>query len=194
MARVYGIKKRLPQYGITESQVKDIIGNSELNGIIKRMDELLPSDIVMQILDSCACGSGKEFDRKCEKLDKDIGGKTLIDKINHIITIAGDFEDITLNADNTLTVTWSFIDNGKHKCECPAIVKKGIKVSDLALENYNTDNSSMPLSYCICCAGSCRRYFKLQSGIELKTKKIISSPIDSKGENPCSFVFEIIGV
>jgi len=189
MARLYGIKKRLPEYGVNESQAKEIIGNGELTGIIRRMEELLAPDIVHEILDSCACWGKKETIKQMEKTRKENADKTASEKISQLINSADDFEKITLNADNTVTVTWSFTDTGKYICQCPAIIKKGTKVSELALDS--TGDSTMPLTYCFCCAGSCRLFFQAKSGIELKTKEIISSPINSKGEKPCSFVYDI---
>jgi hypothetical protein len=143
-----------------------------------------------QILDSCACGGGKEFQEKCKKTGKEISEKTLIEKVDHVNKISPDWDKIFLNGDNTLKVIWSPLDdNGKNKCFCSATIKKGVRVSELTLENRD---SVMPLSYCFCCAGSGRRHLQLQLGVELKTKEIVSSPINSRGKKPCEIIFEII--
>jgi len=62
-----------------------------------------------------------------------------------------------------------------------------VKVSDLAGAENDRD---MPLSYCFCCAGSYRRHLQLRLGVELKTREIVSSPINSGGEKPCVIIFE----
>ena len=173
MTQIEKIKEKLRYNGISESYITDITESNNLTGIISKMEECLAPDIMQHILDSCACGN--EFDNECEKTGINTGGLTLSDKINHLISISDDFENIVLNADNTITVTWSFTNNGKYICQCPAAA----------------ECTDMPLSYCLCCAGSCRRYFQSKIGIELKTKTIVSSPINSNGEKPCSFIFEI---
>lgn len=119
--------------------------------------------------------------------------KTLKEKVNHLDKLHHDFENTTLNSDNTLTtIMLPTMNKGKYICLCPATVKSGVKVGDLSLEEDDLDNRSMPLSYCFCCAGYCRRYLQIALDVTLKTKKIVSSPINSRGENPCEFIFEII--
>ncbi len=193
MARIYGIKKGLAQNNVDDKTTKEIIGNGNLVNVIERMESTLDSDTLHQILDSSACTGGKEFLKRCEKIGKEIGDKTLSERIAHVNSISSDSEKIILNADNTLSVKWSFDNNGKYKCVCSAAVITGVRVSELALENNNAGDCVMPLSYCYCCAGSGRRHLQLQLGIELKTKEVISSPINSKGERPCEFIFEIVG-
>ena len=190
MARVYGIQKRLAQLGIDEKIAKEIIGNGDLVDIIGRMEKSLDPDTVYQILDTCACGGGREYIKQCEKIGKELAGKTLSEKID-FINNDPDLTHITLNDDNTLTITMSFQGNGEYGCACSAAVKNGVRVSDLASDK-SAAGRVMPLSYCVCCAGSCRRHLQLKLGVELKTKEIISSPINSRGEKPCRFILEIV--
>lgn len=192
MARVYGIKKGLAENGVDDITIKEIIGNGNLVNVIERMENTLDSDTLHQILDTNACTGGKESLKRSEKTGKEISDKTLSEKIAHVNNISSDSEKILLNADNTLSVKWSFDNNGKYKCACSAAVKTGVMVSELALENNNAGDCVMPLSYCYCCAGSGRRHLQLQLGVELKTKEVVSTPINSKGEKPCEFVFEIV--
>ncbi len=135
MARIYGIKKRLEQNHIDEKTIKQIIGNGNLINTITQMEKLLDPDMMHDILDSQACSGGKDFIKRCEKIGKEIADKTLSEKISHINSISPDSEKIVLNAENTLTVVWSFNDKEKYKCLCSAAVNKGVKVSELALEN-----------------------------------------------------------
>lgn len=192
MARIYGIKKRLAQNEVDDKTIKEIIGNGNLVHVIERMEKTLDSDTLYQILDSCACGGGKEYGKRLKRIGKEIADKTLREKITHVNNISSDSEKIILNADNTVSVIWSFDNNGKYKCVCPAAVKTGVRVSELALENNDVGDCTMPLSYCLCCAGSGRRHLQLQLGVELKTKEVVSTPINSKGEKPCEFVFEMV--
>ncbi len=192
MARVYGIKKGLARNGVDERVIKEIIGNGNLVNVIERMKNTLDFDTLHQLLDSCACGGGKEYGERLKKIGKEIADKTLSEKIAHVNNISSDSEKVILNADNTLSVIWSFDNNGKYKCLCSAAVKTGVRVSELAVVNDDAGDCIMPLSYCFCCAGSGRRHLQLQLGVELKTKEVVSSPINSKGEKPCEFVFEIV--
>ena len=192
MARVYGIKKGLVKNNIDEALIKEIIGNGNLIDITTRMESSLDTEMMIQILDSTACTGGREYLKRCEKIGREISDKSLNEKLAHINNISSDSEKIILNADNTLTVILSFNCNGKYKCTCSAAVKTGVKGSDLASESNAAGDCVMPLSYCYCCAGSSRRHLQLQLGIELKIKEIISTPINSRGEKPCEFIFEII--
>ena len=188
MARVYGIKKRLEKNNFDDEFIKEIIGNGDLIDITLRMEKLLDHDMMRQILESCGCLGGKEYLKQCEKVGKEMAGKALEEKLDTINNEDHDFYTMTLNDDNTLTIKMCFKGDGKYRCSCSAAVKNGVKVSDIAL----SDDRVMPLSYCFCCAGSSRLHLELKLGMKLKTKEIISSPINSKGEKPCSFIFEII--
>ena len=189
MARVYGIKKRLEKSGTSETLIKEIIGDGNLVNIITRMEKTLPLGQTLDILDSCACGGGKEYINQCIKTGKEIADKTLSEKVEHINRISPDTDTVTLNTDNTITATWALADGEKYKCLCSAAVKKGQIVADLASD---AAAPKMPLIYCFCCAGSGRRHLQLQLGAKLKTKQIVSSPINSKGKFPCKIIFETV--
>jgi hypothetical protein len=47
------------------------------------------------------------------------------------------------------------------------------------------------ITYCYCCAGHFRHHYQNALGIKLKTKKVISSVLNSLGKKPCQFVYEI---
>ena len=185
MARVYGIRKRLAELNIDEKLAKEIIGNDDLVDIVIRLEKLLSPEITYQILDSCACGiSLKEI-----KSIKEIRAETLEDKIKKIALLEDFHSDwnISLNPNKTLTAGWSIKDKNNYACVCSAVVNNGVKVSDLS-----HDDRMMPLTYCLCCAGHCRRHLQKLLNIQLKTKEIVSSPINSNGQKPCEFIFEII--
>lgn len=185
MARVYGIEKKLTKYNIDEKLVKEIIGSGDLVDITMRMEKLLNPEITYQVLDSCACGISQKEINGLKKIEAD----TLKEKIERIAFI-GDFHSdwsVTLNPDNTLTAGWSIKDKENFSCVCSAVAGKNTKVSDLA----HVDRT-MPLTYCLCCAGHCRKHLEKLLGIQLITKKIVSSPINSKGKKPCEFILEII--
>ena len=189
MARIYGIKKRMAGYGFDEKRIKEIIGNGDLVDVIARMETLLEPGMMHEILDSCACLGGQKYLDQCKKTGKELAGKSLEEKIDHLNSHVFFSERIALNGNNLLTGAFSFPDNEGYRCVCSAAVKKGATVADLTGDAEGRD---MPLAYCICCAGSFRRHLQLQLGVELRTKEIISSPINSRGEKPCEFVLEIV--
>lgn len=193
MARVYGIQKRLECNNFDEKAIKEIIGSGDLVDIVIRMEKTLDPEMTRQILDTCACGGGRDFIKKCEKTGKELSGKPLSEKVSHINNDS-DSKDVILklNDDGTLTETMSFQSNGKYQCVCGAMVSKGFRVCALVPEKGDDGGRVMPLVYCYCCAGSCRRHLQLQLGVQLRTKEIISSPINSGGEKPCAFTFEIV--
>lgn len=190
MARVYGIKKRLEQNNVDPKLAKEIIGSGDLVDIIMRMEKALDFETMYQILDTCACGGGRDFIKLCERMGKELSGKSLRNKVNYINNDSADIK-LALNDDGTLTETMSFRNGDKYKCVCGAMVNKGFRVCDLVPENGEKERRVMPLAYCFCCAGSCRRDLQLQLGVDLKTREIISSPINSSGTQPCEFIFEI---
>lgn len=185
MARVYGITKGLEKQSIDEKLTKEIIGNGDLVDITIRMEKLLAPEITYQILDSCACGTSQKELKGIKAID----AETLEEKIAKIAFL-GDFHSdwsVTLNPDNTLTAGWIIKDKEAYSCVCSSAVNKNTKVGNLAREGR-----TMPLAYCLCCAGHCRRHLEKLLGIKLQTKEIVSSPINSKGQKPCEFILEII--
>lgn len=47
-------------------------------------------------------------------------------------------------------------------------------------------------NYCVCCAGHFKHHYEIMLGVKLKTIEIVSSPLDSNGENPCVIKFAIV--
>lgn len=185
MPRLAGLKTKLSKYNIDEKTAKEIIGNGDIVDITARMEKLLDPEITYQILDASACGtSQKELNAI-----REIEGETLQKKIEKIACL-GDYHsnwNIILNEDNTLTAGWSIKDNDDFACVCSTSVNRELKVSDLSHKDR-----TMPLTYCLCCAGHCRRHLEKLLDLQLKTKEIVSSPINSKGKKPCEFIFDII--
>ena len=188
MARVPGLKTQLARNGLDETTIKAIIGNGDLVDVTARMESMLDADTMQRALDACGCSGGSAFIAQCKRTGKALAGQSLEEKIHHLNNVF-QTENIALEGEGLLRGTLTFGENGKHRCACSAVVKRGLTVADLA---GDADARTMPLSYCYCCAGSFRRHLQLQLGVELKTKEIVSSPIHSKGEKPCAFVFELM--
>lgn len=72
------------------------------------------------------------------------------------------------------------IRDGKFYCACPSI---------------NTGcNHEEPVSrtYCMCCAAHYRYYYELMLGCRLRLNRVQTSPLDSDGNEPCSFLFDVV--
>lgn len=85
----------------------------------------------------------------------------------------------TRNPDGSITVAAvSYIRDGHYACSCSNF--NGVKLTD-------------PVSkiYCYCCAGHFKHHYEIMLGVKLKTRCIISSPLDSQGEQPCVIQYEI---
>ena len=70
MARIYGIKKSLTEYGFDDKTIKEIIGNGNLVNVIERIEKALDPDVLHEILDKHACGGGKDFIARMKKIGK----------------------------------------------------------------------------------------------------------------------------
>lgn len=185
MARVSGLKTKLSRHNIADTLAKEIIGNGDLVDIAIRMETLLDPDTVYQILDASACGTSKKELNGIKRIAAD-SLQERIDAMAHV----GDFHagwNVRLSNDDTITAGWTIQEKGAYACVCSAAVNKKQKVSDLA-----HGDRVMPLTYCFCCAGHCRRHLEKLLGVGLKTKEVVSSPIHSGGQKPCAFIFEIM--
>ena len=196
MARVEGIKKSLIKRGVEEQTVRELTRGGHLVDVIERMEAALDAEVLREILDEHGCGGGKEYLARLKKIGKDIAALPLADRVAHVDAVTPASERYALNDDGTLAVTLAYDgglpDDGggrRYRCLCSAAVSKGVRVADLAAE---ASGRVMPLAYCHCCAGSCRRHLELQLGVALRTKAVVSAPIHSQGGAPCGFVFEVV--
>lgn len=83
------------------------------------------------------------------------------------------------NEDGTITVAAvEYYDGEKYLCSC---------------SNFNKlkYDYSISRNYCFCCAGHFKFHYEIMLGVKLKTLEIVSSPLDSKGKNPCIIKFAI---
>lgn len=83
-----------------------------------------------------------------------------------------------MNTDGTITA--GIGDEGGLECPYPV---------------FNGSGSAEPVSLtcCYCCAGHFRFHYKFALGVKLKTKAVVSSALASNRQQPCRFVYEIVG-
>lgn len=149
---------------------------------MKVMDENLDADLCYQIIDDCACCIGGTRDKKVKEFLKSIEGKnlTLAEKIKSLRE-AHPFENYmtTLQEDGTIRDGIYYKVDEEFKCACPCLNKEKL-------------DEPISSTYCLCCAGHFRHYLQKSLGLNIKTKQIESSPLESMGKKPCVFVFEIV--
>lgn len=148
-----------------------------LANVIRQLEQSFSADEVINILDECACCKGGKRNKDCRKFAKDNKGKSLSEKIALLPNVQWMGNPI-LNDDGTITtgIYWK-VDNA-YKCPCWALKGK-------------LPSEPMPLSYCACCAGHFRYHYQNALGVKLVIKEIVSSAVNSIGEKPCEFIFEI---
>ena len=84
-----------------------------------------------------------------------------------------------LNPDGTLTIAWSFGEDGSYRCVCPIIAEL-------------TQPVDVSPTFCGCCGGHARQNLQRAIGVKLRLKEIVSSAASSKGKKSCEFLYEIV--
>jgi hypothetical protein len=141
---------------------------------IRRMDDLLDADTCHAVRDACACSKGGWRLKAAQKIAKDCAGKSLEEKIAALNRVTHMGQPV-LNADSTLTAHIG--ETGGFECPCP--VFQGLP------------HEPVSITYCYCCAGHFRFHYQIALGLNLKTKTVLSSALESDATRPCRFVFEI---
>lgn len=169
----------------------DVKGNNPLPiiAVIDKMDELLTKEQSLAVMEEQGCCKGGDRDKACKEFGIAHKDKTLAEKIETMkeerLKNQGLFYVFppTLNDDGTLTIQYGGYQNGVHTgkntCSCGAIkkLKQPFSVSP---------------TYCGCCAGHFMHHYQNALGVKLRLKEIISSPLNTNGEEPCGFRFEIV--
>jgi hypothetical protein len=189
---INAISKNLKEKNVDIKTIEKIIGEGDIANIVQRMDEILDPELKYHVLDACACctKTSKARDKECKEYGKKMVDKSLDEKIKNLSSI--NFGNVTLNDNKTITISFCWIIDGKRYCSCGS--SKNISIASRPSKDKKSANQDriIPLSWCYCCAGHFRYHLQNALQLKLKTKKIISSPINSKGEKPCEFMLEII--
>ena len=150
--------------------------------VIEKMDKLLSNEQLLAIMEKQGCCKSGQRDRDCKAFGIEHKDKPLAEKIKLLSGIQYMMTP-RLNKDNTITVSYGGNQNGVHTgkttCSCGQI--KELK-----------QPFSVTSAYCGCCAGHFLYHYQNALGIKLKLKEIVSSPLNTNGEKPCEFSFEII--
>ncbi|MDR2897879.1 MAG: hypothetical protein LBU99_03620 [Spirochaetaceae bacterium] len=160
------------------------LGNNPLPtiAVIDKMDKLLSNKQKYAVLEKEGCSKGGKRDVDCKAFGQEHSDLNLSEKLELVKTVEYMMAPV-LNEDGSITITLSGHQNGVHKgkttCSCGAIKKL-------------KQPFSVSKTYCGCCAGHFLYHYQNMLGVRLRLKEVDSSPLDTNGEMPCQFTFEVI--
>ena len=150
--------------------------------LIDKMDALLTKDQCMSIMEKQGCCKSGQRDKACKAFAVEHSDKTLPDKLALISNVQYMMSPV-LNGDGSITVSFGGYQNGIHSgwntCSCGSIKK--------IMQPF-----SISPTYCGCCAGHFLYHYQNALGVKLRLRDVDSSPLNTNGEKPCQFTFEVI--
>jgi len=152
--------------------------------VIDKMDELLTKEQCLAVMQEQGCCKGGKRDKDCKAFGKEHKNKPLAEKLALLFTVENMMSP-RVNDDGTFSITWGSgylngVHTGNATCSCGTIkkLKQPFTVSP---------------TYCGCCAGHFLYHYQNALKVKIRLKEINSSPLNTNGEKPCSFTFEIVG-
>ncbi|HBL84663.1 MAG: hypothetical protein A2Y17_11045 [Clostridiales bacterium GWF2_38_85] len=180
------INKTMLEQGISDDILTQFDFSEENNQksmitLIDQMDKLLTKEQCFAIMEQQGCCKGGKRDKDCKAFGKLNSKKSIAEKLMLISSVDLMMTPQSID-DGMFTITMTGYQNGVHEgkttCSCGMIkkLKQPFLVSP---------------TYCGCCAGHFRYHYQNMLGAAVKLKEIISSPLNTNGEKPCQFLFEI---
>ena len=150
--------------------------------LIDKMDELLTNEQILAVMEKQGCCKSGWRDKECKAFGKKYSDMPIEEKLTLIPNIPH-FSAPRLNEDGTITITFNEYQNGVHtgKTTCSCGLIKKLK-----------QPFSVSPTFCGCCAGHVLYHHQNALGVKLRLKEINSSPLNTNGEKPCEFTFEIV--
>lgn len=149
--------------------------------LMDKMDELLTPEQCLSVMQEQGCCKGGKRDKDCKAFAKKHSQKSVGEKLA-LMSEVENMMSPQINDDGTFTITMKGYQNGIHEgkttCSCGMIKKL-------------RQPFSVSPTYCGCCAGHFRYHYQNMLGVSLKLKEIVSSPLNTNSNEPCSFTFEI---
>ena len=144
---------------------------------INQMDTLLSKEQILLIMQEQGCSKSDKVAKPFREFARVHADKTTEEKINLMAELDSPHKaPCHLNQDGTLSIYWGTGEEGKYQCVCSKNPKTPEPVS---------------LTFCGCCGGHVRFTYQHALGVNLRLKKIVSSPINSRGKKRCEFLFKI---
>lgn len=145
------------------------------------MTEQVGAEIIQEVFEWNACCKGGAREKASKAFAKENAHLSIDEKLEKIKDVPYMGQPLR-NEDGTITVKAVSYSNGeKYLCACSNF--NGLK--------YDYEVSK---NYCFCCAGHFKHHYEIMLGEKLKTLEIVSSPLDSNGEEPCVIKFAILGM
>ena len=186
-------RNSLKEYNIKEDLIncinegyEDLVsssGKKRKAAYFKRATDILTenADIstVHNLYESNACCKGGSREKAAKAFAKKYEGVDYAERLRHIDEVAY-MGTAVLESDNVICVNAvRYVVGDKFACACSNFNKSGYT------EKVKKD-------YCYCCAGHFLHHYQIMLGVKLKTKEIVSSPLDGGGAEPCVIRFSVV--
>lgn len=190
MPGIEKMKASMCELGVSEDTLSQFDDFSDQKGyrpepridFIDLMDKLLTKEQCLAVMEKQGCCKSGKRDKDCKTFGKEHAKKPLAEKLS-LLSGEENMMAPRLNDDGTITIEWGGHQNGVHTgkttCSCGAIKKL-------------KQPFSVSATYCGCCAGHFLYHYQNALGVKLKLKEIVSSPLNTNGDKPCSFTYEIV--
>lgn len=143
------------------------------------MTEQVNAQKLQEIFEWNACCKGGAREKASKAFAKENAQLSIDEKLAKIKSVPNMGKPVR-NDDGTITIHAVYYKkDGKYLCACSNF--NGLKY-----------DYSVSKNYCFCCGGHFKYHYEIMLGVKLKILEIISSPLDSNGENPCIMKFEIV--
>lgn len=186
--RIKVLAEQLAAAGIAEDVCAEILAGGEairkgdsaqkkaawLAGAMRRMDKLLSPRVRHAVREQCACCKGG----KRLELSKAIARnhETLSERIaaaNQTPFVFG--HSVSMQEDGQVLVEFAPAGLEHYRCVCLPKAEEPV-----------------PITYCYCCGGHAKHHLQIALGRKLALK-VRSSALASRGKQPCTFLFRIVG-
>ena len=174
------IKLGISQEIIDKFDVFDTRGfyQEDVIPFINQMDKLLSSEQCLAVMEQQGCCKTGKNDMATRAFGLEHADKTIEEKIELLPKAKIPYGvPCKLNNDGTIM---GYLEN--YQCGCYGI-RKLKKLSP---------SVKVPHTYCGCCGGYLKHHLQNALGVNLRLKKIVSSPNSSDGKKRCEFLFEIM--
>ena len=125
----------------------------------------------------CKSGARLKASKEFSRINKDLCLEDKLEKIRKASYM--NMGSPVLNENGAIVINAvNYVVDGHFECACPSISRQ--------LVQPETKN------YCYCCAGHFKFHYEIMLGCKLVTADIVSSPLNSKGNDPCVIKFVVV--
>lgn len=193
MPRSEKFHETLAEYGVPEdiaaeirkgfehvgSKTKKEIKAKYFSQALSVMEEKLGQEMTREIFEAngcCKSGARLKASKEFARINNGLNFRERLAKIERAAYMNMGSPYLDENGDIVVrAVAYKLGD--KFACACPTISRQAVQP--------NSKN------YCYCCAGHFKFHYEIMLGCKLSVSEIVSSPLDSGGENPCVIKFSI---